>query len=247
VPEIDFLGRCTLGIRRTGFFGPRRLHTTSLGRSLQWRDHVSQSFERESQELDVVARRDHSGQTANRTRTKRSDARMYFAIVKQYQRTLRALDAVLAKAVAHAEAKKFDPDNFCTARLAPDMLPFTRQVQIACDSAKRAVAGLAGKEAPVHDDTEQTMAQLRERIQKCLTYLSTFRAADFAAVTSKTEIKLANPPGKAMYADDALLARSTPNFFFHVVIAYALLRAGGVDIGKQDFLGELPAMFDQSA
>jgi len=171
---------------------------------------------------------------------------MYFAIIQQFQRTLRALDVILGKAVQHAEAKQFDPDNFCTARLAPDMLPFTRQVQIACDSAKRATAGLAGKEAPVHEDTEQTMAQLRERIQKCLAYLATFQARDFAAVTPKTAIKLQNPKGKAMFADDALLARSLPNFFFHVVTAYALLRSGGVEIGKLDFLGELPATFDQA-
>jgi hypothetical protein len=172
---------------------------------------------------------------------------MYFAIVQQFQRTLRALDAILGKAVLHAETKKFDPDNFCTARLAPDMLPFSRQIQIACDSAKRVAASLAGKEGPVHEDTEQTMAQLHERIQKCLAYLATFRAGDFIAVTAKTKIKLLNPPGKAMYADDALLARSIPNFFFHVMIAYALLRAGGVEIGKLDFLGDLPPMFDQSA
>jgi uncharacterized protein len=172
---------------------------------------------------------------------------MYFAIIQQFQRTLRALDGVLGKAVLYAEAKKFNPDNFCTARLAPDMLPFTRQVQIACDSAKRAAASLTGKEAPVHEDTEQTMAQLRERIRKCLWYLGSFRAEDFAGVTAKTEIKLPNPPGKAMHADDALLARSVPNFFFHVMIAYALLRAGGVEIGKMDFLGDLPPMFDQSA
>jgi uncharacterized protein len=172
---------------------------------------------------------------------------MYFAIIQQFQRTLRALDAILGKAVAHAEAKKFSPDNFCTARLAPDMLPFTRQIQIACDSAKRAASGLAGKEAPVHEDTEQTIAQLRERIQKCLAYLATFRAEDFARVTAKTEIKMPNPPGKAMHADDALLSRSIPNFFFHVMVAYGLLRAGGVDVGKMDFLGELPPMFDATA
>jgi uncharacterized protein len=171
---------------------------------------------------------------------------MYFAVIQQFQRTLSALDAILGKAVLHAEAKKFDPDNFCTARLAPDMLPFTRQIQIACDSAKRAAAGLIGKEAPAHEDHEQTMAQLRERIQKCLAYLATFKVQDFAAVTAKTEIKLLNPPGKAMHAEDALFGRSVPNFFFHVTVAYALLRAGGVDIGKGDFLGELP-MFDQSA
>ncbi len=172
---------------------------------------------------------------------------MYFAVIQQFQRTLRALDAILSKAVLYAEAKKFDPDNFCTARLTPDMLPFTRQIQIACDSGKRAAAALVGKEAPVHEDTEQTLAQLQERIGKCLAYLATFREKDFDAVTPKTEVKLLNPPGKAMYADDALLGRSIPNFFFHVTIAYALLRAGGVDIGKTDFLGKLPPMFDQSA
>jgi hypothetical protein len=168
---------------------------------------------------------------------------MYFAVIQQFQRTLRVLDAILGKAIAHAEAKKFDPDNFLTARVAPDMLPFTRQVQIACDSAKRAAASLVGKESPVHEDTEQTMAQLRARIQKCLAYLASFKAEDFAAVTAKTVIKLPNPAGKAMHANDALLARSVPNFFFHVMVAYTLLRAGGVEIGKQDFLGELP-VFD---
>ncbi len=172
---------------------------------------------------------------------------MYFAVIQQFQRTLRALDAILGKAVAHAEAKKFNPDNFCTARLAPDMLPFTRQVQIACDTAKRAAAGLVGRQAPTHEDTEQTMGELRQRIQKCLAYLGTFRAEDFAGVSQKTEIKLPTPPGKAMYAEDALLARSLPNFFFHVTVTYSLLRAGGVDIGKSDFLGDVPPMFDASA
>jgi uncharacterized protein len=171
---------------------------------------------------------------------------MYFAVIQQYQRTLRALDAILSKAVLYAEAKKFSADNFCTARLAPDMLPFARQVQIACDSAKRSAAGLTGKEGPVHEDTEQTMAELRQRIQKCLAYLGSFKAEDFAKVTAKTPVKLANPPGKAMHAEDALYSRSVPNFYFHVTVAYALLRAGGVDVGKQDFLGELPPMFDQA-
>ncbi len=172
---------------------------------------------------------------------------MYFAVIQQFQRTLQALDAILGKAVKHAEAKQFNPDNFCTARVAPDMLPFTRQIQIACDSAKRAAASLLGKEPPAHEDTEQTMVQLRERIQKCLAYLATFQARDFAAVTPKTVVQLQNPPGKAMLADDALLARSIPNFFFHVTTAYALLRAGGVDIGKRDFLGDLPPTFDKAS
>lgn len=170
---------------------------------------------------------------------------MYFPMIKQFQRTLTALDAILGKAVAHAEARKFSPDNFCTSRLAPDMLPFSRQIQIACDSAKRAGALLSGKEAPAHEDNETTMAQLRERIQKCLAFLGTLREEDFAKVTAKTVVPLPNPPGKAMHAEDALLARAVPNFFFHVTTAYAILRAGGVEIGKLDFLGDLP-MFDQA-
>jgi uncharacterized protein len=172
---------------------------------------------------------------------------MYFAVVQQFQRTLHALDAILGKAVAFTESRKFNPDNFLTARLAPDMLPFSKQIQIACDTAKRTAAGLVGKEAPVHEDTEQTVAELRERIQKCLGYLATFGAGDFAAVTATTEIKLPRPAGKAMHAEDWLLSRMLPNFFFHVTTAYALLRAGGVEIGKADFLGQLPATFDQSA
>jgi uncharacterized protein len=172
---------------------------------------------------------------------------MYFAVIQQFQRTLRALDGILEKATSYAEAKKFSADNFCTARLAPDMLPFTKQIQIACDTAKRGAAGLVGKESPAHEDNEQTMAQLRARIHKCLDYLGTFQAKDFAQVSEKTVVKLTSPPGKAMYANDVLFSRTVPNFFFHVTVAYALLRAGGVDIGKLDFLGQLPPMFDQSA
>ncbi len=168
---------------------------------------------------------------------------MYYAVIQQFVRTLHNLDAILAKAVAHAEAKKFDPNNFCTARLAPDMLPFTRQVQIACDAAKRAASALTGKEAPAHEDTERTMEELRGRVGKCLAYLESLTPEDFAHVTSKTVVKAPGPSGKSMYADDLLLGRQVPNFFFHVTTAYALLRAGGVEVGKRDFLGNLP-MFD---
>jgi hypothetical protein len=168
---------------------------------------------------------------------------MYFAAVQQSARVLRNLDAILAKAVAHAEARGFDPNNFCTARLAPDMFPFTRQVQVVCDTAKRVAANLTGKEAPVYEDTEQTVAELRERIRKTLAWLETLRAEDFAAVTARTVVKLPNPPGKAMLAEDALLARAIPNFYFHTTMVYALLRAGGVALGKRDYLGDLP-MFD---
>lgn len=165
---------------------------------------------------------------------------MYYAVVQQFIRTLRALDAILGKAVAHAEAKKFDVNNFCTARVAPDMLPFTRQVQIACDAAKRAASSISGKEAPVYADTETTFPELRERIAKTLAYLETFTPEDFASVSDDKVIPLPNNPARALKAPDALLGRSVPNFFFHVAVAYGLLRAGGVEIGKRDFLGDLP-------
>jgi hypothetical protein len=88
---------------------------------------------------------------------------MYFAVIQQFHRTLDGLDSTLGKAVDFAEARKFNPDNFVTARLAPDMLPFSKQIQIACDTAKRTAASLVGKVAPVHEDTEQTFAQLQRR------------------------------------------------------------------------------------
>jgi uncharacterized protein len=165
---------------------------------------------------------------------------MYIAVIHQFVRTLRALDAILVKAAQHAEARKFDPNNFCTARIAPDMLPFTRQIQIACDAAKRIAAALSGKDAPVYTDSETTLEQLRERIAKTVAYLETFTADDFAKVTPETLVPLPNNPARALLAPDALLARAVPNFYFHVTTAYALLRAGGVDVGKRDFLGDLP-------
>jgi len=162
-----------------------------------------------------------------------------FRIVKQFARTLRNLDAVLEKAVKHAEARKFDVNNFCSARLYPDMLPFVSQIRIACDQAKAAAANLSGKEAPKHEDNETTVAELRARIGKCLAFLDTFTADDFKNVKPDTMIRLPNRPGKAIAAEEYLYARQIPNFFFHVTTAYDLLRHGGVEIGKSDYLGPL--------
>jgi len=162
-----------------------------------------------------------------------------YPVVKQFARTLRNLDAVLDKAAKFAEARKFDVNNFCTARIAPDMLPFVFQIRNACDQAKSAAANLSGKAAPKHEDTEKTFAELRERIGKCLAYLDTFSAADFEVVKPDTMIRLPNRPGKAIPAVEYLYARQIPNFFFHVTTAYDLLRQGGVEIGKSDYLGPL--------
>jgi len=162
-----------------------------------------------------------------------------YPIVKQFARTLKNLDAMLDKATKYAEARTFDVNNFCTARLAPDMLPFPFQIRNACDHAKSTAANLSGKEAPKHEDTEKTVAELRERIAKCLAYLDTVTAADFADVKPDTMIRLPNRPGKAIPAAEYLYARQIPNFFFHVTTAYDLLRQGGVEIGKSDYLGAL--------
>ena len=162
-----------------------------------------------------------------------------YLIVKQFARTLRNLDAVLEKATKYAEARKFDVNNFCTARLFPDMLPFVNQIRIACDHAKSVAANMSGKEAPKHEDTETTMPELRARIAKCVAYLDTFTAADFERIKPDTMIRLPNRPGKAIPAQEYLYARQLPNFFFHVTTAYDLLRHGGVEIGKNDLLGTL--------
>jgi len=160
-------------------------------------------------------------------------------VIKQFARTLRNLDAVLEKAIKHAEARKFDVNNFVGVRLFPDMLPFVFQIRTACDQAKNAAANLSGKEAPKHEDVEKTFPELRERIGKCLAYLDGFTAADFAAVRPETLIKFPNRPGKGLPAAEYLYARQIPNFFFHVTTAYDILRQGGVELGKSDYLGAL--------
>jgi len=162
-----------------------------------------------------------------------------FQAIQQFAVSLRNLDAVLAKAEAHAKARNFDVNNFLTARLAPDMLTFVRQVRIACDHAKSAAQALSGKEMPKHEDNEASFEDLHGRIAKCLALLDGLTAADFAAVKPDEIIKMPNRPGKGMRAHDYLWRRQIPNFYFHVTTAYALLRAGGVEIGKNDFLGPL--------
>jgi uncharacterized protein len=164
---------------------------------------------------------------------------MYYLAVRQFARTLKNLDTILGKAVSHAETKKFDVNNYCSLRLFPDMLPFPAQIRIATDMAKAAAASLSGKEAPKFEDNETTVEELRARLRRCVAYLDGFSAADFSKVTAETVIKIAFPPGKALSADEYLFGRQIPNFFFHVATAYNLLRAGGVEIGKGDYLGSL--------
>jgi hypothetical protein len=167
---------------------------------------------------------------------------MFHLAIKHFASSLRNLDAVMAKAEVYAKTRNFDVNNFMTARLAPDMLPFPAQVRIACDNAKAAAANFAGKEAPKHEDNETTFEQLHGRIAKCLAYLDGFSAGDFEKTRPDTLIKLpqrSGQPPKGMTAQDYLWQRQIPNFYFHVATAYDILRSGGVDNGKSDYLGAL--------
>jgi hypothetical protein len=161
-----------------------------------------------------------------------------YPLIREIHKLLGNLDACLGKAVAHAGAKSFDPNVLLQSRLAPDMFPLLRQIQSACDTAKFAAARTAGKDAPSHPDTEQTVDEARKRIATVRAYLDTFTEADFAGVEGRT-VSLPRWEGKSMKATDYFVEHSLPNFFFHYTTAYAILRHNGVEIGKRDYLGAL--------
>jgi hypothetical protein len=164
--------------------------------------------------------------------------RMYFDIVGQMKKQLAQLDKWLYAATTYAESKKFDANVFLGLRLAPDQFPFSRQVQITCDTAKLGVSRLTGKDAPVQPDTEQTIDELRARIQSVIAYLDGFTAKDFEGVAART-VTQPRWEGKIMTAHDYFLEHVVPNFYFHLTTAYALLRSNGVTLGKRDYLGTL--------
>jgi len=159
--------------------------------------------------------------------------------LNQFSKMLQNLDAILGKAEEHAQAKKFDVNNFLTMRLAPDMFTFTRQIQIACDVTKAAAAAMAGVDAPKHEDNEKTMAELRERITKVQSFLKTIDPIKLSDADPNRKVAIPFPPGSFMKLGESVCERSTPNLYFHIAMAYAILRQGGVNIGKGDFLGHL--------
>jgi hypothetical protein len=165
---------------------------------------------------------------------------MYYPAIRQFAHTLRVLDSVLTKAERYAESRKFDVNNFVNARLAPDMLPFVVQIRIACDAAKVAAAALAQKDAPKHEDNEKTFEELHARIGKALAFLDGLHEGDFTQTSPDMLVRASVREDKQMRAEDYLFLRQIPNFYFHVVTAYAILRSGGVDLGKADYLGDLP-------
>jgi hypothetical protein len=158
-----------------------------------------------------------------------------------FELTLDALSGVLGKAEAFAKAKKIDDAVMLRSRLAPDMFDLARQVQIATDGAKRGSARLAGADAPAFEDNETTLAQLRERINKTVAFLKTLDAKKIDASSDKEILFPLGPEKKGhMKGDDYLNHFVLPNFYFHCTAAYAILRHLGVEVGKQDFLGQIP-------
>ena len=164
---------------------------------------------------------------------------MYSASVPVFTRMLGHLAAWLDKAEAHAQAKKFDTSVYLAARLAPDMLPLTKQIQIACDAAKFGVARLAGVEAPKFEDNEASLAELRERIRKTVEFVCSVPAAAIEGTEDK-DITVPRRDGNVVLEGEFYLKHYVqPNFYFHVTTAYALLRHNGVELGKADYLGAL--------
>jgi len=150
-----------------------------------------------------------------------------------FTRALTNLSAMIDKALAAGITET----ALLEARLAPDMHPFPRQIQMASDSAKGAIARLAGVEPPSMPDTETTIAELKARIAATIAYVNSIEAAAFDGAEGR-EIVLKFPNGEMKFTGcDYLTGFALPNFFFHITIAYALMRAGGAPIGKMDFLG----------
>lgn len=162
---------------------------------------------------------------------------MYQASVPRFASILSNLSNILGKAQAHVDAKKLDSAALTTYRLFPDMFPFTKQVQIACDTAKGAVARLAGLQVPVYEDNEKTLAELQARIAKTLAFIQTVTAQQIDGSEDK-DIVIKRADKETHYQGmQFLLGNALPNFYFHVTTAYDLLRHNGVEIGKRDYLG----------
>jgi hypothetical protein len=163
---------------------------------------------------------------------------MHAASAPVFLRTLGTMVTWLDKAQAHAESRRFDSVQYLGLKLAPDMLPFSRQVQIACDAAKGCMARLAGIEVPSWPDDEATLAQLRDRILRTCDYVGGFTPDQLDGAESRP-IALPTRQAEPLRMDGLSYLRhyALANFFFHSTLTYALLRHAGVELGKADFLG----------
>jgi hypothetical protein len=162
---------------------------------------------------------------------------IYDASIPPMIRTMQSISKIIDKAVAQAKSEDKDPATLLDARLAPDMHPFPRQIQIMSDAAKGAAARLAGIEAPGMPDTETTFPELQARISKTIDFLKSVKPEQLAGAEDR-EIVLKFPSGEMKFSGrDFLTQFALPNFFFHATTAYGLLRHKGITIGKMDYLG----------
>ena len=162
---------------------------------------------------------------------------MYQASVPRFANILGNLSNILDKAQAHADAKNIDGTVLTGFRMYPDMLPMTTQVQIACDAAKGVIARLSGGDAPVFEDNEKTLAELKARVASTIAYIQSVPAAQIDGTEDKEIIVKRGDKETHYKGMQFLLGHATPNFYFHVATAYNILRHNGVDIGKRDYLG----------
>ena len=164
---------------------------------------------------------------------------LYQITVPPFIKALKNLNLILDKGLKHAEEKKFDMEVLLNARLAPDQFNLMKQLQIACDTAKLGVSRLTGKDAPVHEDNEKTLPEIKKRIEDVISYLGTFKESDF---NGSEERKITQPrwEGKYLLGFEFATEHAIPNVYFHTTTAYSILRHNGVNVGKKDFLGEMP-------
>jgi hypothetical protein len=162
----------------------------------------------------------------------------YDAVVPAYLQMLNSLSGLITKAEAHCEAKKIQPEVLLGARLYPDMLPFSKQIQLVSDFAAKGCARLTHSEVPSTPDTEKTFDELKQRLAKTIDYVKSFKPAQFDGADAK-DVTFPTCPSSSMTVkgQQFLSAFSFPNFYFHAATAHGILRHNGVEIGKRDFLG----------
>jgi uncharacterized protein len=163
---------------------------------------------------------------------------MYYQVVSQCVQSLKNVEGLLDKADQVASAKQFDVRVLLNGRLAPDMKPLIYQVQSACDYVKAAAAWLSGQTPPKHEDNEQTLEELRARVRKTVDFAESVHKAQYEGAEER-KVSLSWVPGKVIGGEDYLLQITIPNVYFHIAMTYAVLRNGGVDVGKMDFLGPM--------
>ncbi|WP_426342455.1 DUF1993 domain-containing protein [Pseudoduganella sp. S-14] len=166
---------------------------------------------------------------------------MYSASIPVFRQILGSLLAILDKAEAHIEEKKIDPNALLQFRLFPDMLPFTRQIQIAADFAKGAGARLAGADVPVYEDTEKTIGELKLRIQRTLTFLDSLPRQAIEDSAQRSVTTGSGEKAKQWVGQEYLMHYALPHFTFHATTAYNILRHNGLEIGKKDYIGSWKA------